>query len=226
MNIFSPYAIFLVLPLCGHVPEQGGGVASLVLEVPVHTGGRKTQKMMWVSLLIDSHISGQHFVHTNAGAERRCGVQLPRVPYGWTLQSDLTLPCDLEWSLAGRWKWCPSDALMPLNFFLAFFPSPEVHRHQQTFFKTFLPLANFIIVFSHMQFHFPTPWKKIKASINLPKFLVTWRMRSAPVACTAGRGIPPWRPRGRRVRRSRGNDDTRGGKRIKLWTELEGDSSQ
>ena len=41
-NIYlSPYAVFLVLPLSGHVPEKGGGVVGLVLEVPVHTGGKK-----------------------------------------------------------------------------------------------------------------------------------------------------------------------------------------
>ncbi len=28
--------------------------------------------------------------------------RLPGVLYGWILQSDLTLPCDLEWPLAGR----------------------------------------------------------------------------------------------------------------------------
>ncbi len=119
--------------------------------------------------LLTAPYQAPHLVHKMLVLKDIAVFSFPGVLYGWILQSDLTLPCDLEWPLAGRWKWCPSDVLLPLTLFLVYFRHQGSTDTSKWFLKTSCHLANIRITFSHKQIHFPTPFFKIQIIFSSSK---------------------------------------------------------
>ncbi len=57
---------------------------------------------LFVYCLLAAPYQAPNLVHKMLVLKEVEVFSFPRVLYGWILQSDLTFPCDLEWSLAGR----------------------------------------------------------------------------------------------------------------------------
>ncbi len=116
------------------------------------------QTCLLVGLFTDGPISNPTSCTQNAGAQRRCGVQVPRGAV-W-LDSAVRLDTSLQLWVAvscGRLKWCPSDALLPLTLFLAYFHHQRSTDIKKWFLKKSRHIANFRLTLSLTQSHFPTP---------------------------------------------------------------------
>ncbi len=57
---------------------------------------------LFVYCLLTAPYQAPHLVHKMLVLKDVVVFKFPGVLYGWILQSDLTLSCDLEWPLAGR----------------------------------------------------------------------------------------------------------------------------
>ncbi len=93
-----PLLVFVVLSPW-HVPESPLYLAA---------SGRKEEAeqqiarvCLIVCLLMTAPYQAPHLVHKMLVWKDIAVLSFPGVLYGWILQSNLTLPCDLEWLLAG-----------------------------------------------------------------------------------------------------------------------------
>ncbi len=63
---------------------------------------RTLLQILTVVCLLTAPYQAPHLVHKMLVLKDVVVFSFPGVLYGWILKSDLTLPCNLEWPLAGR----------------------------------------------------------------------------------------------------------------------------